>query len=236
MPDPGRYGPPPVPAIEPSPTPAPFPGPAPVPVPVPVPPPSPGPLLGAVAVVAVGTPARSFVSAGALTTGATTGGAGAGGAGAGGGGGGSGFGSRLGGGGGGVSTRFTGSGFATFLTVTGLASLLVPFSSAFGGGSGCRSPPPPPPPPGPGVATNTRRTRSGGCFLLRGGGSHAKRADEDHDGEKTGVECSGGRRGHAAAGGGPVGRREETPRSRAPDGALQQADRPGRLVQGEELA
>jgi hypothetical protein len=126
-------------------------------------------LLGAVAVVAVGTPARSFASAGALTTGATTGGAGAGGAGAGGGGGGgSGFGAMSGGGGGGVSTRFTGSGFVTFLTTTGLASLLVPFSSAFGGGCGCFNPPPPPPPPGPGVATNTSRTESAAGFCSAG--------------------------------------------------------------------
>ena len=71
----------------------------------------------------------------ALTTGATTGGAGAGGAG-GGGGGGSGAGSGRGGGAGGVSVRFTGSGFATLATLTGLANLLVPFSSALAGGRG----------------------------------------------------------------------------------------------------
>src|SRR5688572_6481566 len=135
MPEPGRYGPPPVPAIEPSPMPVPFPRPAPVPTPVPVPPPSPGPLLGAVEAAGAGTPARSFASDGALTTGATTGGVGAGGAG-GGGGGGSGVGSGRGGGGGGVSTRAIGSAFADFRTVTGLVSLLDPFSSAFGGGSG----------------------------------------------------------------------------------------------------
>src|SRR5688572_1068371 len=161
IPEPGRYGPPPVPAIDPSPMPAPFPGPAPVPVPVPVPPPVPGPLLAVAAGAWTGRPARSLASAGALTTGATTGGAGAGGAGGGGGGGGVGSGFKTGGGGGGVSTRLAGSRLATFVTATGLASLLRPFNSARAGGSGWRRPPPPPPPPGPGVATNTRRTRSG---------------------------------------------------------------------------
>ena len=69
IPEPGRYGPPPVPAIDPSPMPAPFPGPAPVPVPVPVPPPVPGPLLAPAVGAWTGTPARSVASAGALTTG-----------------------------------------------------------------------------------------------------------------------------------------------------------------------
>src|SRR5215213_2638865 len=104
--------------------PAPFPGPAPVPLPVPAPPPSPGPLLAVADGVLTGSPARSVVSAGALPTGATTGGAGAGGAG----GGGSGFGSGFGTGAGGVSVRAAGcSRFATFVTTTGLASLLRPF-------------------------------------------------------------------------------------------------------------
>src|SRR4051812_49911876 len=75
MPEPGRYGPPPVPPPDPAPIPEPSPWPSPVPCPEPAPPPVPGPWLSAVSGAGVGfhgIPARSFGSAAAGTTGATT--------------------------------------------------------------------------------------------------------------------------------------------------------------------
>ena len=236
MPEPGRYGPPPVPAIDPSPMPAPFPGPAPVPVPVPVPPPSPGPLLGPAVGAWTGTPARSIASAGALTTGATTGGAGAGGPAA-------------------AAAaeawvraweRAAGvavfppapsaRAFADFRHGHRARELARPFSSARAGGCGWRRPPPPPPPPGPGVATNTRRTRSTG-FCSAGSVRTAERPDEHHHGEQARVErpptprpaCRRGERSRAWA-------RTAASRVAAGGPRLQEADRLGRLIQGQEAA
>jgi hypothetical protein len=54
--------------------------------------------------------------------------------------------------------------------------------------------------PRSGVGDKCWADQIGLCFLLRGGGSQAKRTGEDHDGEKAGVERSRGRRRPPATG------------------------------------